>query len=103
LDGAMLIYYMTVCFTLGSWVQPLPALIILDVNMPNIDGVETMKWLKKSGYDHLRVVIATGAERSGLEAKLKKHGAQYFISKPFEPADYEVIKQALGVLPKKSG
>ncbi|MGZ4962152.1 MAG: response regulator [Limisphaerales bacterium] len=96
-DGAMLLEYLTVCYTLGSWVQPLPALIMLDFNMPNVDGAEVIKWLKKAKLDHLPVVIVSGADASKTAAKVKKLGGQHFMSKPLEPDDYEAIKKLLKI------
>jgi CheY-like chemotaxis protein len=96
-DGAMLLEYLTVCFTLGAWVQPLPALVILDFNMPNIDGPEVMKWLKKAEVSHLRVMVASGSDPSKVASKFKKLGVHHIMSKPLEAEDYEEIKKAMGI------
>ncbi|MDB6056443.1 MAG: DNA-binding response regulator [Verrucomicrobiales bacterium] len=96
LDGAMLIDYLTVCFTLGSWAQPLPELIILDLNMPNVEGPEVAKWLTKAQVD-LHVIGASGGEPSKSAAKFKKVGVQHFMSKPLKPEDYNTIKKVLGI------
>jgi CheY-like chemotaxis protein len=98
MDGAMLLEYLTVCFTVGTWMQPLPALIILDFNMPNVDGAEVIKWLRKAKFDHIPVIIVSGADPAKAAAKFKKLGAEHFVSKPLEKEDYDQIKNALGVV-----
>ncbi|MGZ4972824.1 MAG: response regulator [Limisphaerales bacterium] len=97
LDGAMLIEYLTVCFTVGSWMQPLPALIILDINMPNYTGLDVMEWIKKAKLDHIPVVAVSGTDKTKLVIRMQKLGAKYFIPKPMGPGDLDKIKEALGV------
>jgi CheY-like chemotaxis protein len=97
LDGAMLIEYLTVCFTVGSWMQPLPALIILDIIMPNYTGIDVMEWLKKNKLDHIPVVAISGTDKSKLIIRMQKLGAKHFIPKPMGPGDLDKIKETLGI------
>lgn len=97
LDGAMLIEYLTVCFTVGSWMQPLPALIILDIVMPNYTGIDVMEWLKKAKLDHIPVIAVSGTDKSKLIMRMQKLGAKSFIPKPVGPGDFDKIKEALGI------
>jgi CheY-like chemotaxis protein len=97
IDGAMLIEYLTVCFTVGSWMQPLPALILLDINMPNYTGLDVMEWLKKAKLDHIPVIAISGTDKSKLIIRMQKLGAKNFIPKPIGPGDFDKIKEALGL------
>jgi CheY-like chemotaxis protein len=97
LDGAMLIEYLTVCFTVGSWMQPLPALIILDIMMPNYTGLDVMEWLKKAKLDHIPVIAVSGTDKSKLIIRMQKLGARNFIPKPVGPGDFDKIKEVLGI------
>jgi CheY-like chemotaxis protein len=97
LDGAMLIEYLTVCFTIGAWMQPLPALIILDINMPNYTGIDVMEWMKKAKLDHIPVIAVSGTDKSKLVMRMQKLGAKHFIPKPMGPGDLDKIKDALGL------
>lgn len=97
LDGAMLIEYLTVCFTVGSWMQPLPSLIILDIMMPNYTGLDVMEWLKKAKLDHIPVIAISGTDKSKLIIRMQKLGAKHFIPKPIGPGDLDKIKECLGV------
>ena len=66
--------------------QPTPDLILLDVNMPGMDGYEVCKELKANNVTHDIPVIFVTAEMNeeditaGFEA-----GAVDYISKPFNP------------------
>src|SRR5665213_459607 len=62
------------------------SLIILDLEMPGMDGFEVMAALNEAGGDSYLPVIATTAEpRHKLRAL--KAGAKDFIDKPFEMAE----------------
>lgn len=63
-----------------------PDLILLDINMPGLDGVETLQRVRadpKTG--HLRIVMLTtsGADRDVHRAK--DAGADGYIQKPLRP------------------
>jgi DNA-binding response OmpR family regulator len=63
-----------------------PDLVLLDVNLPGIDGPEVCRRLRAAGAT-LPIVMVTGAadeddRRRGLEA-----GADAYLTKPFRPAD----------------
>ncbi|MEJ2110752.1 MAG: response regulator [Acidobacteriota bacterium] len=68
--------------------------IILDLKMPGLDGIETLKRLKKIN-DDLQVILLTGhgSIRDGVDAM--KHGAVDFLEKPTDFSDLlEKIKEA---------
>lgn len=57
-----------------------PAVVILDVMMPELDGVEVCRRL-----DHgaLKVVMLTARDDPELEARCREAGADAFLTKPF--------------------
>ena len=61
-----------------------PDLVIMDITMPNMDGIEALRTIKSSNPES-RVVMcsALGQEKMVLEAI--KLGAEDFIVKPFKP------------------
>ncbi|MDR1038821.1 MAG: response regulator [Deltaproteobacteria bacterium] len=64
----------------------LPHLILLDINMPGMDGIEALKNLKsKPATADVPVIFLTGRSDTGTEVEGLKLGAVDFISKPFEP------------------
>ena len=59
--------------------------ILLDVRMPDIDGMEVQQRLRESGV-LLPVIIMTGHGDIDMAVKAMKAGASDFIEKPFEKA-----------------
>lgn len=64
-----------------------PALILLDVMMPGMDGYETIRRLKsKEATKDIPVIFLTGKTDSNNEIEGLNLGAVDYITKPFEPA-----------------
>ncbi|GHU66683.1 two-component system response regulator [Spirochaetia bacterium] len=64
-----------------------PALILLDVMMPEMDGYETIKILKSNSKNrNIPVVFLTGRADSNDELEGLSLGAIDYIAKPFAPA-----------------
>ena len=61
--------------------QEAPDLVLLDVWMPGIDGIETLKEIKKNNQ-HIQVVIITGHGTIDTAVQATKLGAYDFIEKP---------------------
>ena len=67
---------------LGS-TQPLPDVILLDLNMPGMNGFEVLKLLKQSAFYHpIPVVILTTSDASADHEQARQLGATRFITKP---------------------
>lgn len=58
-------------------------LIILDLNMPVMGGMETLAVLKEQ-YPHIAVIILTGANEPETVVLAMKNGAMDFIAKPWQ-------------------
>ena len=68
---------------LSSMVRHKPALVLMDINMPEINGYELARMLRKSKqFDSLPIVMLTG--RDGLIDKMRAQmvGANDYITKP---------------------
>jgi len=65
--------------------------IILDINMPGMDGFETLKGINKKKLD-IPVVFLTGAGSMEYAVKAINLGAYDFITKPIEDLDIFNIK-----------
>ena len=64
-----------------------PDLILLDVEMPEMDGFETLEGLKTMDAEvaEIPVIFLTGRDDQAAETKGLKLGAMDFIRKPFAP------------------
>lgn len=79
-------------------VQLAPDLVLLDLNMKGIDGLETLRRLKQTDLKSRYVVLTVSdAEEDLLEAL--KSGADGYLLKDMEPEDLRsnLVKAALGV------
>ena len=62
-----------------------PGCVLLDIRMPNMDGLEVQQELRNLGIS-LPVIIMTGHGDIRLSVRAMKTGAIDFIEKPFEKA-----------------
>jgi DNA-binding NtrC family response regulator len=65
-------------------------LILLDLKMPGMDGLETLRYLKEQD-PKIVVVIITGYPDVETAVKAIKLGAYDYISKPFTPQELRLI------------
>ncbi|EDZ63466.1 response regulator receiver modulated diguanylate cyclase [Sulfurimonas gotlandica GD1] len=67
--------------------KPYPDLILLDVNMPDMDGYDVLRELKRCvGSDSVPVIFVTGNDTEEDEEKGLLLGAVDYIKKPIHPA-----------------
>jgi len=72
-----------------------PDLILLDIIMPDVDGIEVLEKLSKSDTGKVVVVSAVGQEQ--MKKKAKALGVKYYITKPFQEKEIlEMTKKVLG-------
>ena len=72
-------------------------LVILDLNMPGMNGLETLAQLRKRHPD-LPVLLATGYLDTATEAVLKQSGKALGINKPFSMQDLEVMFRRIAAM-----
>ena len=60
-----------------------PCLVIMDVSMPEMDGLETLRKLK-SLYPGLTIIMMTAFSTSERAITAMKHGAYDYLTKPFD-------------------
>ena len=66
--------------------HPEAALVICDVNMPNVDGIQFLTQLRESNpASAVPVIMLTTEAELELVAKAKAAGARGWIVKPFKP------------------
>ena len=63
-----------------------PELIISDLKMPSLDGIELLENLRNSGlFRDIPVIILSGYEDSEKRKECLELGATNYLVKPFEP------------------
>lgn len=79
--------------------QNVPDLVVLDLMLPHIDGLEITRWLRERGDTPIIMVTARREERdriAGLEM-----GADDYVVKPFSPQ--ELVSRVRAVLRRTHG
>jgi two-component system, cell cycle response regulator DivK len=65
-----------------------PDLILMDIQLPIIDGYEATRQIKaNSALEHIPIIAVTSYALSGDEAKTKAAGCDAYIAKPFSPRE----------------
>lgn len=66
------------------------SIVLLDLKMPGIDGMQVLKRIKESNLDII-VIIITGYATVETAIEAMKQGAYDFIAKPFEPDHLRIV------------
>jgi len=64
-------------------------LILVDCEMPSMDGHELVRWLRGSGIDpnaYVPVIMTAGHVRKSKVQAVRDCGANFLVTKPFSPA-----------------
>ena len=96
-DGKQLLNYLSRNEGIKPGTAAYPSLIVLDLKMPNADGITVMKWLKEAGHTDVPIIIVSGSQDFKSIATTYEMGAYCFISKPQRPGDMEKIRHALRI------
>lgn len=73
-----------------SWMQEgnIPDLILTDLQMPNLDGMELISHVKSSGYFRdIPMIVLSSRDSSNDRIECLKLGAEDYIVKPFNPEE----------------
>jgi CheY-like chemotaxis protein len=85
-DGQEAIDYLSGIFPFSDRDRfPIPALLLLDLKMPRMDGFDVLRWLKtQPNLAPLRVVVLTSSEDIRDVSKAYQLGANSFLVKPLD-------------------
>ena len=76
-----------------------PDLILMDIQLPGIDGYEATRLIKaKPALHHIPIVVVTSYALSGDDVKAKEAGCDAYLAKPFRPR--ELLATVRKFLPK---
>jgi len=75
-----------------------PDLILMDIQLPEVSGLEVTKWIKED--DELRVIpiiAVTAFAMKGDEERIRQGGCEAYLSKPISIGKFiETVKTYLG-------
>lgn len=82
----------TISFEAGNGTQliekltthPVPQVVLMDINMPQMDGLETTLWLKQH-YPEIKVLALSMLDDEATILKMIRNGAKGYILKDCEP------------------
>ena len=76
--------------------HPFPALLLLDLKMPNKDGFEVMEWIRERPHlPKMRIVVLTTSERIFDVKRAYALGANGFLTKPLRLNDFIQLGPAI--------
>ena len=73
----------------------MPDIILLDIRMPNFDGVEALSMLKKE-YPELKIVVLSMYDDQEMVGKMMEAGANAYLTKTSDPD--EIYKAIIGCI-----
>src|SRR5258708_36481076 len=74
-----------------------PDLIIMDIQLPEVSGLDVTKWLKEDEkLRHIPVIAVTAFAMKGDEEKIREGGCQDYIAKPISVVKFlETVQKHL--------
>ena len=75
-----------------------PDLVLMDIQLPEVSGLEVTKWLKDDpALKSIPVVAVTAFAMKGDEERIREGGCEAYISKPISVTHFlDTIKRLLG-------
>ena len=77
-----------------------PSLIVIDLNMPVLDGLEAIKTFRQmeGGRDHTPIVAITAYDVYGMEEAVLETGSNVYLTKPLDLSELDRVLKGLGFL-----
>ena len=67
----------------------LPDLILMDIQLPEVSGLEVTRWLKDDeALKHIPIIAITAFAMKGDEEKIRQGGCEAYLSKPISVAKF---------------
>lgn len=75
-----------------------PDLIIMDIQLPEVSGMEVIQWLKDDDQlRHIPVIAITAYAMKGDEEKIRQGGCEAYLSKPIAVTKFvETVRNYIG-------
>jgi CheY-like chemotaxis protein len=77
-----------------------PGLVVIDLNMPVIDGLETIKEIRKleAPGEHVPIVAITAFDVYGMKEAALETGCNTYLSKPLDMEELDRALKGLGFI-----
>lgn len=72
----------------------LPQIVLMDINMPEMDGYDTTQWLK-SNYPEVKVLALSMYDSENSIIRMLKSGAKGYILKDSDPSELQAAIEAI--------
>ena len=72
----------------------LPDIILLDINMPEMDGYETAQWIK-TNHPVIKILALSMYDNENAIIRMLRHGVRGYILKDSEPSELKMAVHAL--------
>lgn len=80
----------------GRAAYPLPSVVLLDLNLPEIHGFDVLKWIRMQPlHSALPVVVFTSSQRDEDRTQAQILGANDFLLKPYSFTDFRKVAREL--------
>lgn len=76
--------------------SPRPQLVLLDLRLPKLDGLEVLKEIRTSSLNGMPVAILTSSEADADMAKAYKYNASSYLVKPLDFTTFKNLMDDLG-------
>jgi two-component system cell cycle response regulator DivK len=78
--------------------EHMPNLILMDIQLPEVSGLQVTQWLKDDpALAHIPVVAITAFAMKGDEEKIRQGGCEAYLSKPISVVKFlETVRKYLG-------
>ncbi len=76
----------------------MPDLILMDIQLPEVSGLQVTQWLKDDeALRHIPIIAVTAFAMKGDEEKIRQGGCEAYLSKPISVAKFvETVKNYIG-------
>jgi two-component system cell cycle response regulator DivK len=76
----------------------LPNLILMDIQLPEVSGLQVTQWLKDDpALAHIPIVAITAFAMKGDEEKIRQGGCEAYLSKPISVVKFlETVRNYIG-------
>jgi CheY-like chemotaxis protein len=79
--------------------RPAPLLILLDLNLPVLDGYQVLKNIKENEHTkRIPIIVLTTTDNPSEVAKCYKLGCNAYVTKPVDYEEFSKALQNLGLL-----